>query len=57
MNLSSQISNSINHKSAEIFMDKRYKPGLVNGVGTLFKPINENLDRADNISSKVLITN
>lgn len=43
-----QISKSINEKISEIYADtKRYKRGLINGVGSIWKAITGNLDASD----------
>lgn len=48
ISLLNQISYSVKDKFSEIRMDsKRYKRGILNGAGSLFKAITGNLDAAD----------
>lgn len=42
-----QIFYSVKNKFAEILVDKRFKRGIRNGTGTLFKAITGNSDAAD----------
>lgn len=48
ISLLTQISQSLELKVQEIFADtKRYKRGLINGIGTFWKAITGNLDSSD----------
>lgn len=48
INLLQQISKSIKSKFDEVYLDtKRYKRGILNGIGTIFKSITGNLDAED----------
>lgn len=48
ISLLNQISNSIKSKFDEVFQDtKRYKRGILDGIGTIFKSITGNLDASD----------
>lgn len=48
INILNQISNSIKSKFEEVFLGtKRYKRGILNGIGTIFKSITGNLDASD----------
>lgn len=48
LSLLTQISKSIQSKFEEIYLDtKRYKRGILNGIGTIFKSITGNLDAED----------
>lgn len=48
LSLLTQISNVIQSKFDEVFLDtKRYKRGILNGIGTIFKSITGNLDAED----------
>ncbi|KAJ8911126.1 hypothetical protein NQ315_003302 [Exocentrus adspersus] len=48
ISLLEQISESLNLKFEEVYADtKRYKRGVFNGIGTIFKSITGNLDSSD----------
>lgn len=48
ISLLEQLSNSLNLKFEEVFADtKRYKRGILNGIGTIWKAITGNLDASD----------
>lgn len=48
LSLLTQISKSIKSKFEEVYLDtKRYKRGILNGIGTIFKSITGNLDAED----------
>ena len=48
LSLLEQISKTIRTKFDEIYLDtKRYKRGILNGIGTIFKSITGNLDAED----------
>ena len=48
LSLLTQISKTIQSKFDEVFLDtKRYKRGILNGIGTIFKSITGNLDAED----------
>lgn len=48
LSLLTQISKSIQTKFDEIYLDtKRYKRGILNGIGSIFKSITGNLDAED----------